>query len=114
MEIKIIKNKISSEEAKRIADKQYGDMFKAVIDIEKEIMAAGGELHSDASEVLLKNGSDPKNLWGINIYPDNSRKTLIEFNSLINIRPLQNNRSMDIESEEIKEKIRKIVNKLIS
>lgn len=107
MAIKIIKEKIRKDEL-------GSDMIKAVIDIEKEIIALGGELHSDANNLLIEQGSNQQNLWGINIYPEKSKDEWIEFNSLINIRPSLNNRSMEIENSETKEKIKKIVNNLIN
>jgi hypothetical protein len=113
MEIKIIKEKISLEEVKKMAEEQYNNMIKAVVDIEKEIMAIGGELHSDANELLSNAGSDQKNVWGINIFPGKSREEWIEFNSLINIKPKEGNLDMDIKLNEVKNKIEEIVNKLI-
>lgn len=114
MTIKIIKEKITKEELKKIAQENYGDMVKAVVDIEKEIIAIGGELHADANELLIeKENSNQKNVWGINIYPEESKEKLIEFDSLINIRPSANNRSMGVENKETREKIKQIVDKLI-
>ena len=114
MKIKIVKNEISLEEVKKMADDQYGNMVKAVVDVEKEIMAIGGELHADANELLFeKEKSDSKNVWGINIYPGESKDKWIVFDSLINIKPLLGNRSLIIENEEIKNKIKEIVNRLI-
>jgi len=114
MEIKIVKKEISLQEVQKIAEEQYGNMVKAVVDIEKEIMAIGGELHADANELLFeKEKSDSKNVWGINIYPLEARDKWIVFDSLLNIKPLSGNRSLIIEKEEIKNKIKEIVNKLI-
>ena len=114
MEIKIIKEKISEEEFKKIAQEGFGDIIKGVVDIKKEIIAVGGELHSDEQELLIdKEGSKSENLWGINIYPAKLREQWLEFNSLINIKPLFGNSSMEIESSEIKEKIKEIINKLV-
>ena len=114
MEIKIIKKEIPLQEVKKMAEEQYGEMIKAVVDIKKQIMAIGGELHADANELLFKKeGSDFKNVWGINIYPKEVENKQIVFDSLINIKPLSGNRNLSIEDEEIKNKIRKIVNKLI-
>ena len=113
MEIKIVKDKISIEEIKRLAEESFGDMLKAVVDVEKEIMALGGEFHSDANKVLTDKGSNKKDVWGINIYPDKLKEERIEFNSLINIRPSVNNRSLNIEDVKIRNKIRHIVDKLI-
>ena len=113
MTIKIIKESISKEELSDIAKNQFGDFVKAVVDIEKEIMAIGGELHADEEVLLLEQGSRQENLWGINIYPNNPEENRIEFNSMINIRPSQNNRSRGVESLDIQRKIRDTVNRLI-
>ena len=113
MEIKIIRKKVNNDELKEFAKKTFGEMVKAVVDIEKEIIAIGGELHADGNEKLLEEGSKQKNLWGINIYPGKSKDERIEFSALINIRPLLGNRSMEIQIPEIREKIKKIIDKLI-
>jgi len=111
--MEIITNKISVAELKEKASKMFGNLIKAVIDIEKEIMAIDGELHADEQAILLENGSKQKNLWGINIYPDNSGKDFIEFDSVINIRPSQQNRSRGVDNPEIKKKILQVVTKLV-
>jgi len=113
MEIKIIKNKISLAEVKELALNNYGDMVKAVVDIEQKITAIGGEFHADAEKLLLENGSRQEDLWGINIYPDKKSAEFIEYNSLINIRPKAGNRKIDIEIPEIREKIKNIINEII-
>lgn len=109
--MEIISDKISKEKLKSFAEKMFGKLVKAVVDIEKEIMAVDGELHSDLQELLIKKGSDHKNLWGINIYPE--KNNFIEFDSIINISPLRENRSRNVENAEIREKIFKITDKLI-
>lgn len=82
---------------------------KAIVDINQEILSIGCELHIDCAEELIKNGSVAKDLWGFNIYPDFN----LDFISLINIRPADNNRSMEIQNPEIREKIEKIFNKFV-
>ncbi len=111
--IKIIKDSISKEELRSIAKNQFGDLVKAVVDVEKEIMAIGGELHADEEALLLDQGSQQGDLWGINLYPDKSKDDMIEFDSMINIRPSQENKSRGVESLDIQRKIRDIVSKLI-
>ena len=113
MTIKLVQQKISKQELLQLAKETYGDMVKGVIDINKKIMALGGELHSDAEALLMEEGSLQKDLWGINIYPGKSLKERIEFSSLINIRPSQGFRSMDIKDVRLKEQITEIVNALI-
>ncbi|TET05852.1 hypothetical protein E3J79_04130 [Candidatus Dependentiae bacterium] len=97
-----------------MAEKMFGDFVKAVIDIEKEIMAVDSELHADAESLLLEHGSQQKHLWGINIYPEMmGNANWIEFNSMINLRPSAGNRSRYVEDQKVREKIRSIVTKLI-
>ena len=109
MDIKIIKNQISLKDIKQAAEATFGDMVKAVVDVEKEILALGGDLHADAEKKLLDQGSNQANLWGINIYPEKIPGEYIEFTSLINIRPAIGNRSLEIKDETIKNKIKRIL-----
>ena len=88
-------------------------MSKAVVDVEKEIMAVDGELHSDQESELLAGGSKQEDLWGINLYPSRNREDFIEFTSLINIRPHQGNFSMEVDDRAVREKIKTIVFNLI-
>ncbi len=112
--MRIIKDSINIEELRRMAEKMFGNLVKAVVDIEKEIMAIDAEMHADEEQLLLENGSQQKDLWGINLYPDMAGENWIEFDSMINIRPSQNNRTRGIDNEEIRKKIIDIVNKLVT
>ncbi len=112
-EIILIAKPISKKELKDIASKRFGDMVKAVVDLEKQILAAGGDLHADEEAFLLAQDSKQENLWGINLYPDMQLPDMLEFDSMINIRPRQNNRSRSVESAEIQKQILEIVSKLI-
>lgn len=111
-DIIIITKTISKEKLKQLAEKRFGDLIKAVVDIKRSVMAVGGELHADEEAELLRNGSQQQDLWGVNLYPDESEEKWIEFDSVINIRPSQNNRSRDVESPEVKEKINNILKNL--
>ncbi len=109
----ILKEKITLSELKEIAGHIFGDMVKAVADVDKQILAIDAELHSDLESELLANGSNQESLWGFNLYPEES-EDFIEYDSLINIRPRQNNRSRDVEDPVIREKIVEIVKKQIA
>lgn len=111
--IKIIKDSIYKTELIAVAKNQFGDFVKAVVDIKQGIVAIGGELHADEEALLIEQGSKQEDLWGINIYPERSENELVEFDSMINVRPSQGNRSRCVESVNIQRKIRDIVNKLI-
>lgn len=113
MEIRIIKDKISKEELRQLAAEIFGDMIKIVVDIRRGIIAIGGEMHADAESLLLQNGSKQDDLWGANLYPDLPPESFIEYQSLINIRPSLGNRFISIDSEEIKDKVKKIINNLV-
>ncbi len=111
--MKIVKDKISKEELKKITENMFGNLVKAVVDIEKRIMAVGGELHSDEEALLIENDSKQKNLWGINLYPEIQDDNWIEFDSMINLRPSHGNRSRGVDNPEIKKIIIEVVNNLI-
>lgn len=111
--MKIIKDKITLKELKEMAQKMFGNLVKAVVDVEKKIMAIGGELHSDEEALLIADGSKQENLWGINIYPELQNDQWIEFDSMINLRPSQGNRSWGIDNPKIKKLIIEIVDNLI-
>jgi hypothetical protein len=104
--------KISHSQLKEIAA-GFGNMVKAVVDNEKSIMAVGGELHSDEEALLLEKGSQQCHLWGINLYPELKGEDFIEFDSVINLRPTQGNRTCSVDDIGIRQKIREIVNSLI-
>lgn len=111
--MKIIKDKIKTSELKELAEHKFGNLVKAVVDVEKEIIAIDAELHADEEALLIKQESNQKDLWGINIYPELKGKDFIEFDSMINLRPSQGNRSRGIDDPKIKKKIIEIINKLI-
>ena len=110
----ILDKPITREELSTLAENFYGDMIKGVVDVEKELLALDAELHSDLEGMLLREGSSQEALWGINLYPQVEDDDFLEFDSLINIRPRQGNRSRDVENEQIREKIRQIVNKYMA
>ena len=111
--MEIIKDKLILEKLKQMAAAMFGDLVKAVVDIDREIIAVDAELHSDLEALLLEDGSKQKGLWGINFYPEMQGDDFIEFDSMINMRPSQGNRSRGIENKEISKKIIEIVTKKI-
>lgn len=111
--IYIVNTHIALEELKNMAAAWYGQLVKAVVDVEKAVMAINGELHADEEEMLIENGSDQKNLWGINIHPYEGREKRVEFDSMINVRPSQHNMSRSVEDNSLQKKIINIVNQLI-
>ena len=113
MTTEIIRDAIPRARLAGLAAVQFGDMVKAVVDVDRNVMAIGGELHSDEEAALLDDGSAQASLWGINLYPEESGDAWIEFDSMINVRPAQGNRSRTIEDSALRERIRSIVTRLV-
>lgn len=110
----IIEKPITKDKLKKIAEERFGDLVKGAVDIEQGIMVLGGELHSDeAVKLHEERQSKSENMWGINLYPDKSGGDMLEFDSMINLKPSLGNRTRSVENQEIQEKIRQIISKLI-
>lgn len=105
---------ITISELKEMAEKMYGYLVKAVIDVKKNLMVVDAELHVDQEQYLLEYGSKQEDLWGINLYPDKfGSDDFVEFDSMINIRPRQQNMSRDVEDEKIRKEIVTLVNQKV-
>ncbi|GIW50705.1 MAG: hypothetical protein KatS3mg081_0060 [Gemmatimonadales bacterium] len=113
MTVRIVRTPITRGELRSIAESQFGDIVKGVVDIRREVMAIGGELHSDEEAALLEDGSAQEDLWGINLYPAESDESWIEFDSVINLRPSQGNLSRGVDDPEKRAAILRIVNRLV-
>jgi hypothetical protein len=111
--MKIVRDEIDLAELKGMAERGFGTLVKAVVDVEAGIMAVDAELHSDQEALLLENGSAQADLWGINLYPDIAGDDWLEFDSMINLRPVSGNRSRGVDDPALRERIREIVTRLV-
>ena len=111
--MKIISQPIKHNELNDMLPGYFGDMIKAVVDIKQGILGLDAELQADIEKELLSQGSMQADLWGINLYPEMEGDDFIEFDSLINIRPYQANRSRDVQDPAIRKQIVDTVNRLI-
>lgn len=107
--MRIVTGTITRGDLKELASHIFVDMIKAVVDIKREILALDADLHADLESLLLENGSEQKDLWGINLYPEILDDSFIEFDSMINVRPAQGNRSRGVEDAHLRNKIIHIV-----
>jgi len=107
--IYILQNKATVEQLVDML-KEYESMIKIVVDIRRRVLAGGGEMHSDCESVLLDDGSEQDDLWGANWYPAEKR---IAYESLINIRPRLGNRSILIQSEELRRQIESVTREIL-
>ena len=105
--------RIDPRELRRLVDLFFEDMVKYVVDVSRGVAAVGGEMHADAEEALLGDGSRQPDLWGANYYPGRGREGCIEYTALINIRPAQDNRSMEIRDPAVRERVRDLTWALI-
>ena len=112
-EITIIATPVTLPELEPLAKAWYQELIKGVADVERGIIALGGEWHMDANQVLIADGSEQKNIWGFNIYPEKRGDDAIEYNSLINIRPAMGHKTMTIEDTALRRKVRATVGKLL-
>ena len=112
--MKILDSKITKQDLLSSEIVFDGPMIKAVVDITKELVGIDANMHADIEQLLLSNGSEQSDLWGINLYPEDSDEDFIEFDSMINIRPRQNNRSRSVEDVATQNKIREVVAKWIN
>lgn len=110
----ILQETVSRDDLKTMAAAMFGDLVKAVVDVDRAMIAVDAELHSDLEALLLENGSRQHSLWGINLYPDLTGDDFIEFDSMINVRPSQKNRSRGVEDGPTREKIISIVGKWVN
>lgn len=104
---------IAPRDLARLVSAHFEDMVKYVADLRRGVIAIGGEMHADAEAVLLADGSSQIDLWGANYYPGRGPEECIEFTSLINIRPAEGNRSMEIQSSELRERVQRLTWALI-
>ena len=98
---------------RELVERFFGDMVKLVVDVRQRLVAVGGELHADAEAVLLEGGSKQADLWGANYYPGLGPDECLQFTALINIRPAQDNRAMEVQDPAIRETIRAVVHELV-
>jgi len=113
MPVAKVSTPIAKSAIAEIAKERFGDMVKAVVDTEQQVMVIGVSMHSDAEALLLEEGAQQQNLWGINIYPHKSDDEWIEFDSVINLRPWQGNSTRGVSDPAIQHKIRAIVTQLV-
>ncbi len=98
-----------------MAESMYGSFVKAVVDLQQNSLVVDAEMHADEEQYLLENGSKQADLWGINLYPGKfGTDEFIEFDSMINIRPRQQNMSRDVEDEETRKRIVALVKQKVT
>jgi len=112
--LQIVRRSVTLAGLEAMAESMFGNLVKAVVDLERGIMAVGGEMHADEEALLLGDGSPQVGLWGINLYPaEFGNARFIEFDSVINIRPRQGNRTRSVDDAAARAAIVAIVDRLV-
>lgn len=111
--MKLVDKEISIAMLKKMSHRVFGGLVKAVVDVKKEVMVVDADMHADEETFLLEKGSHQDDLWGINLYPELSGESFIEYDSMINLRPRLHNFSRNVEDKKIREKIKAIVSQLV-
>ena len=111
--MQILQKSITRAELAALAENTFGDMIKCVADVRLGSLALDAELHADLERLLLENGSAGEDLWGFNLYPEEEGEDFIEYDSLINIRSWQNNPTRDVLDPDIREAIKRLVERFI-
>ncbi len=106
---RILNAPLTQKQIKELTDKFIEDMIKVAVDIKEEKVAAGCSLHADAEQILLKHGSQQKDVWGANYFPHKKKGQRLEHSALMNIRPRQGNPSQLIQEKSIRERVREIM-----
>lgn len=109
MSILIIREPVAQTQIAEM-QKALGNLIKLAVDLERRVLAGGGELHADCEQALLDDGSKQENVWGGDWFPDIQE---VGFESLINIRPHQGNRSLELQSPDLRDQFESIVRRLL-
>ena len=113
--MQIVRQPIAVSSLEQMVQRMFGNLVKGVVDVERGIMAIDGEMHSDEEALLLGEGSHQNSLWGINLHPGQfGTPDFIEFDSIINIRPGQGNRTRSVDDSAVRAQVRSIVDRLVT
>jgi len=114
--VEIVSSPTTLEHLKQTAERTFGELglVKAVVDVERKVMAIGGGLHVDEQAALLNDGSRQRDMWGVNLYPDQfGTPEWLEFDSTVNLRP-PGNRSRDVQDPTTRAQVTAVVRGLVN
>ena len=112
--MRTVASPIGLDELKRMAEAGFGVLVKAVVDVERRVMVVDAELQADQEAALLAQGSKQRDLWGVNLYPEMPAGEWVEFDSMVNLRPSQGNRSRGVDDPETRARILAVVEALVA
>ena len=104
---------IGIDDLRRLVPGRFRDFAKAVVDLRRGVMILDADMHADQEAALLAEGSDQRDLWGINLYPQLDGPDWLEFDSMINLRPSFGNRSRSVDDAATREAISALISTLV-
>jgi len=107
--MQLVQTTITRAELREMGKKMMRGLVKAVVDVEQGLLVVDAPMHVDQELFLLEQGSLQEHLWGINLYPDQKGDEFIEFDSMINIRPADNNLTRGVDDPALRERIKALV-----
>jgi hypothetical protein len=105
MKIHVIRTRATAEQMVEMLE-VLETVIKVAVDVDRRLMAGGGEMHADCKAVLLEDGSRQEAIWGADWYPEDRK---VVFESMINVRPRQGNRSLEVQDEGLRRTIEDVV-----
>ena len=113
--MQIVAGQITVGELSAMAEATFGDLVKAVADVRRGLLAVDAGMHSDLEALLLDAGSDQAHLWGIDLYPaEYGTPGFLEYDSMINLRPGQGNRTRSVDDPAIRAAVAELVGRLVA
>lgn len=109
MQILLIKTKATKKQIEQMLQ-ALQTYIKLAVDVERGILAGGGELHADCEAILLRDGSKQENIWGADWIPS---KKKVSYEAMLNIAPRRNNRSMEIQDPKIRALVDHVTRELL-
>lgn len=106
-------NPIALDELHGLVPGRFRDFVKGVVDLRRGVLLIDADMHADQEAALLAEGSDQRDLWGINLYPQVDGPDWLEFDSMINLRPSFGNRSRGVDDASLRDAIRTLVDSLV-
>lgn len=107
--IQIVRSHATAQQISEMLEALDG-YIKLAVDVQRGILAGGGAMHADCESALLEDGSVQQDVWGADWYPSSQQ---VAYESLINIRPRQGNRSLEVTDPAIRARIAEIVRGLL-
>jgi hypothetical protein len=104
---------ISIDELRALVPGRFRDFVKGVVDLRRGILLLDADMHADQEAALLADGSDQRDVWGINLYPQIAGPDWLEFDSMINLRPSFGNRSRGVDDGTTRAAIAALVDDLV-